>query len=225
MATGQRPFGGRTSVLVFDAILHANPVSALRVNPALPDALGRILDKALQKNRRLRYQTAADFRADLERLRQSLQAGSGGQPGEEHAVGGDDSASIQPDQESDRPHESRRFTSAKRLAVLGLIVTAIGVVTMLWRREPAVPPFTARQVTTATGWQAEPAIAPVGDVIAYVSNEKGDGLLGSTSSTPCGTSPPGQSDRRCRTEAPSGLVPGRGPPRVCLGEDPGPAGR
>jgi tetratricopeptide (TPR) repeat protein len=69
MATGQQAFSGRTAPLVFDAILHATPVSPGRLNPHVPAELERIISKAIEKDRRLRYQGAADLLADLRRLK------------------------------------------------------------------------------------------------------------------------------------------------------------
>ncbi len=69
MATGQRAFTGTTSGVVFEAILNRAPVAPVRLNPDVPPKLEEIINKALEKDRRLRYQTAADLRADLQRLK------------------------------------------------------------------------------------------------------------------------------------------------------------
>jgi len=75
MATGLVPFRGESSPLIFKAILDETPVSPLRLNPDLPADFDRIIGKALEKDRNLRYQTAADLRTDLTRLKRDLDSG------------------------------------------------------------------------------------------------------------------------------------------------------
>jgi eukaryotic-like serine/threonine-protein kinase len=78
MVTGRQAFPGNTSAAVFDGILNRGPVPPLQLNPQLPTRIAEILDKALEKDLKLRYQTASDFRVDLQRLkRESESHGSG----------------------------------------------------------------------------------------------------------------------------------------------------
>lgn len=119
MATGREPFTGKTSALVFDAILHQTPRPPSTINPQVPAELDHIIAKALEKDRDLRYQTAAELRADLKRLKRETDAPRTSDP----VV---------------RPTETRRRLGLRQVAMIAAAVVVLGSVTAwLLSRGPA----------------------------------------------------------------------------------------
>jgi len=140
MATGVLPFSGQTSGAVFDAILHSAPVTPLQINPALPAELERIINKALEKDSDLRYQSAADLRTDVKRLKRDTESGR-------LSVGAASSA----------PHRVALRTRAWAISAMALaIVAAVGVGVYKYRSHAVLPPkgrapLYVAEFTNATG--------------------------------------------------------------------------
>jgi eukaryotic-like serine/threonine-protein kinase len=78
MSTAAPAFSGNTSAMVFDAILHKAPIPPVRLNPGLPTEMERIVNKALEKDRKLRYQSSSDLGIDLKRLKREFDSGRSG---------------------------------------------------------------------------------------------------------------------------------------------------
>ena len=154
MGTGQLPFRGQTSGAVFDAILHSAPVSPVQINPKLPVELEHVITKALEKDRDLRYQNAADIRTDLKRLKRDTASGG------------------------------RATTSAVRArhtwfawTLLALLVTGLLTWIVASRTKPTAqnPLFNAQltRLTNFGGTKSNPAISPDGKFAGFISDRSG----------------------------------------------------
>ena len=145
MATGRQAFPGSTSAVVFNAILNQAPTSASRVNPDLPLKLEEIINRAMEKDRDLRYQSASDLRSELKRLRRDTSSGT------PTAVAPTSAsvllatvAAVKDSSSSDRAlvvHLARRH----RKALLGslAVVAAVGAALVYW----LVPPLPSPKVS------------------------------------------------------------------------------
>lgn len=169
MATGQQAFKGTTSALIFDAILHKAPPSPVRLNPDLPSELEWIINKALEKERKLRYQSAADMRVDLERLKRDSDSG--------RVAAIDGQKSPAPAMVPARPERRRWGFWAAGAAIL-IALAAVGVALLTGRKNSSeisvLHVVNAVKVSTAMGSEDYPSWSPDGRTLAYQSDQAGN---------------------------------------------------
>src|SRR6202000_1604779 len=159
MATGVLPFRAETSGGIFNEILHAQPAPPIQKNPALPAELDRVIQKSVEKDRELRYQSAADIRADLKRL-------------QKHSASGYKSAV--PTEASDAaPPRPRKGQLVMVSTVAALLLIAIFATSPRWRplfsASPTSGPIKERQLTfnPPENRTFGAAISPDGKILAF----------------------------------------------------------
>jgi eukaryotic-like serine/threonine-protein kinase len=176
MATGQRPFSGSTTAVIFDRILNHPPPSPISLNAELPAEFENILNKTLEKDRELRCQSAAELRADLKRLQRNSSSGTVAIPAGP-ATSSPQTQTLQIPRESNAggiaaPSASQR----RRLTVALAVLVVLGIAGFVgWRFWPRPRPFAAVSVEQITniGSIEKIALSADGRFLAEVKNDKG----------------------------------------------------
>jgi Tol biopolymer transport system component len=151
MATGKTAFQGKTSAVIFKAILDETPIAISERNPILPDRLNEIVNKSLEKDRNLRYQSASDFRSDLQRLKRDSESGA--------VVSA-----------ARRRRSSPQWAWVAAVAFVLAMAAVVGIYRFMGRRAPPRS-TTWEQLTFFTDSAVYPALSPDGRMLAFIRGE------------------------------------------------------
>jgi serine/threonine protein kinase len=178
MATGQLPFRGDSTATMFEAILNRAPVPALRLNADVPPKLEDIINKALEKDRNLRYQVAAEMRADLQRLKRDTESSRQVFPASAEASTSA-SAVVQPAHATSSSaiiaaKQHKWGVAASLIAVFIVVAAASFGLYSIFHRPAPMPfqNFTATQITNS-GKAELAAISPDGKYVLSVTHDNG----------------------------------------------------
>ena len=162
MSTGRQPFSGATSGVIFEAILNRVPSAPGQLNPLLPAKLGEVIEKALEKDLDLRYQSAAEIRTDLKRVRQRSASGVAASTGASEAIAKSETKSA--------GNRARGVLLA--LSFLGSFALGAVFGRLLWQR--VAPPPQYRQLTFRRGSIRSARFGPDGHTILYSAAWQGN---------------------------------------------------
>jgi len=168
MATGRQAFSGSTAAAVFDAILHKVPASPVQLNAELPPKFEEIINKALEKERDLRYQTAAELRADLKRLKRDTDFGRTGVT----------AAQVGEVEEVRETRPRRRWRTWAAISG-GVLITITAILGYLLTR-PLPPPRVLRTAQLTNTNRQKSAVVTDGTRLYFLDNKLGPAQTAAT---------------------------------------------